>query len=43
MTRARERLVIVGDLQKIEQMIENKTKTKRFSGLRYLLEDYVER
>ena len=43
MTRARERLVIVGDPQKIEQMIENKTKTKRFSGLRYLLEDHVKR
>ena len=42
MTRAKERLVIVGDPAKIDAMIENKTKTKRFSGLRYMLEDYVE-
>ena len=41
MTRAKERLVIVGDPSKIEAMIENKTKTKRFSGLRYLLEDHI--
>lgn len=42
MTRAKERLVIVGDPSRIEAMIENKTKTKRFSGLRYLLEDYIQ-
>ena len=41
MTRAKERLVIVGDPGKIDDMIENKTQTKRFSGLRYLLEDYI--
>ncbi len=41
MTRAKERLVIVADPTKIDQMIENKTKTKRFSGLRYLLEDFI--
>ena len=42
MTRAKDRLIIVGDPAKIDAMIENKTKTKRFSGLRYLLEDYIE-
>ncbi len=40
-TRAKERLVIVGDPNKIEEMIENYTKSRRFSGLRYFLGDYI--
>lgn len=38
-TRARENLVIVADPDKIRAMIANKTKTKRFTGLKYLLSE----
>ncbi len=38
-TRAKEMLVIVGDPSKINRMIENRTKTKRFSGLKYRVMD----
>mgnify|MGYP004615782987 FL=1 len=36
-TRARELLVIVGDPRRIDAMIQNRTKTRRFSGLKTLL------
>lgn len=40
-TRAREMLILVGDGAKIVRMIGNKTKVKRFSGLRHMLRGLV--
>lgn len=36
-TRAKEMLIVIGSPEKIDKMIENKNKIKRFSGLKYLL------
>ena len=40
-TRAKEMLILVGDGAKIVRMIGNKTKVKRFSGLRHMLRGLV--
>jgi exodeoxyribonuclease V alpha subunit len=40
-TRAKEMLIVIGSSEKIDKMIENKNKTKRFSGLKYLLGDTI--
>lgn len=37
-TRAKEMLILVGDGAKFMRMIENRTKVKRFSGLRHILQ-----
>lgn len=36
-TRAKERLILVGNPYTVEMMVKNNRQTKRYSGLRYFL------
>lgn len=41
-TRAKKMLILVGDMSKVETMLQNVKKSNRFSGLKYLIIDVAE-